>query len=219
MRLLLLSVAALALTGAAPRDWTKTVTSTTNGWRAGNPAAPRKLVEYGALNCPHCALFAKETDEAVMARVRTGKLSFEYRPFQIFPHDPAATLVARCVPLQRRFAFVHDYYANQSAVTARLRTALEDPANAAALDEAQAKGAGAANQQVLRLSGMAVIARRHGLAPAAANRCVADPAGIAWLRRTQAAGQAQGVESTPTYYLNGKKLDLRQPEELLALLR
>lgn len=222
MRPLLLTAAALALAGAAPaapRDWTRTVAETPAGWRTGNPAAPVKLIEYGAMNCPHCAHFSRETDSAVMARVRSGRLSFEFRPYLIFPHDPAATLVARCVPLQRRFAFVRDYYAEHDSILARLRAALGTEAGQLAIDAGKAKGVGGTNQAYLKLSGMGPIAARYGLTAAAANRCVADPQGIAWLRRTQPAAKAAGVDQTPTYFLGSRKLAITQPDELLELLR
>lgn len=210
---------AAAITAAAPRDWSQTVASTPVGWRAGNPSAPLKLVEYGSLNCPHCAHFARETDPSIMAGVRTGRVSFEYRPYLIFPHDVAATLVARCVPLSRRFAFVHDYYAQSAAMTERLRAAMNKPEQDAALKAAARQGMGAFNAKVMAITGMGQLAARYGLPPAAANRCVSDKSGLDWLQRTQAAAKASGINGTPTYLLNGDKLDLGNPEELLAKLR
>jgi protein-disulfide isomerase len=193
-----------------------TVTTPT-GWRAGTAAAPLKLVEYGSLNCPHCAHFSQAADEQIMGQVAAGRASFEFRPYLIFPHDPAATLVARCVPLSRRFAFTRDYYRNAAAITERLRTAMAR--DEAAFAAAREQGIGAFNRKVLGATGMTAVAARHGLTPAAANRCVADPAGLAWLQRAQAAAKADGVSGTPTYRLNGQKLDVGTPEELLAKLK
>ena len=54
---------------AAPagQAWADKVTVTPDGgWLMGNPDAPIKLVEYGALSCSHCAEFA----EAGFAKLR-----------------------------------------------------------------------------------------------------------------------------------------------------
>ena len=219
MKLALLVGAALTLTAAAPRDWSHSVIDTATGWRAGQAGAPLKLVEYASLNCPHCAHFSQAADERIMAQVKTGRVSFEYRPYLIFPHDVAATLVARCVPPSRRFAFTRDYYRNTGAMTERLRGAMADGAQRAALDAAREKGMGAFNQKVLAITGMGTLAARHGLGAAAANRCVADPAGLRWLQKAQGAAKAAGISGTPTYRLNGQPLDARSPEQLLAALK
>lgn len=219
MRSIILAAAALSLTAAAPRDWSKTVTSTAVGWRAGNPAAGAKLVEYGSPNCSHCAHFAEATDAQIMAKVKTGKVSFEYRPYMIFPHDVAAALIARCVPLQRRFAFVHDYYGNSAAITDRLRKAMADSTQDAALKAASEKGMGAFNQKIVAVTGMGTLAARYGLTPAVTNRCVADTAGLDWLQKAQTAAKSAGIKGTPTYELNGRRLSIGSPEELLAALK
>lgn len=219
MRLAFLALAALSLSGAAPRDWTKTVVGTPVGWRAGNPAAASKLVEYGSPNCPHCARFAEVADAPIMAKVKTGKLSFEYRPYMIFPHDVAAALIARCVPVQRRFAYVHDYYRNSGAITDKLRTAMADSGQNAALEAAREAGIGAYNRKVLAITGMAAIAARYGVTPAMANRCVADQASLDWLQKAQTAAKAAGVRGTPTFFLNGERLDVGSPDELIEALK
>lgn len=222
MRTTILAVAALSLTAAAAAaapDWTKTVANTSAGWRTGNPAAATRLVEYGSPNCSHCAHFAEATDARIMEKVKSGKLSFEYRPYLIFPHDVAAALIARCVPLQRRFAFVHDYYGNSAAITDKLRSAMADSARNAELEAAREAGIGAYNRKLAAVTGMGAIAARYGLTPAATNRCVADKAGLDWLQKAQTAAKDGGVTGTPTYMVNGERLNLSSPEELLAALK
>lgn len=219
MKLVPILGAAVAVTAAAPQDWSRNVVNTAVGWRTGQAAAPLKLVEYASLNCPHCAHFSEAADERIMTQVRTGRVQFEYRPYLIFPHDVAATLVARCVPLSRRFAFTQDYYRNSGAITERLRAAMADGTRRAALDAAKEQGVGAFNRQVVAVTGMDTLAARHGLPPAIAGRCVADPAGLSWLQKTQSAAKAAGVSGTPTYRLNGQPLSVRSPEQLLAALK
>ena len=60
MILTLFAAAAVAATPAA---------NTPVGWVIGSPKAPKSLVEYASLNCPHCAAFSREATPALMAAV------------------------------------------------------------------------------------------------------------------------------------------------------
>lgn len=217
MRLPLLLAAALcaapALTAATPpaqtamkkgaaTDWTKVVTDTGNGWRMGNPKAPNKLVEYGSFNCGHCAEFAKAAMPAIRKQVAAGKLSFEFRPKQVFPHDPSATVLALCTGKARVFAYTDDYMGEARKVMDRLRTAYEtDPET---MEKAQKDGLLTMSATLARLGNMAPIAARHGVTAARAAKCLADPALIARVEANEKAALAAGVTRTPTFFLNGK---------------
>src|SRR5919112_206229 len=107
VRLLLALAAALALPAAAPaqpraaqaqRDWTRIVVATPQGvFRMGNPAATVRLVEYGSITCPHCAAFEAEGGATLRNQyVRSGRVSWEYRPFMLFPTDPGVFMLLRC---------------------------------------------------------------------------------------------------------------------------
>src|SRR5437870_4258034 len=112
MRALVLAFAALALLAApaassaqrrapvAHRDWSLVAVRTPEGGvRIGNPAAPVKLIEYGSITCPHCAAFSADGAAALRARyVRTGRVSWEYRPYLIFPTDPGIFMLLNCLP-------------------------------------------------------------------------------------------------------------------------
>jgi hypothetical protein len=82
----------------AARDWTATVVQTAEGgFRMGNPDARIKLVVYASITCPHCATFAASGTEPLMADyVRGGQVSWEYRPFLIFPSDPGIFQLLAC---------------------------------------------------------------------------------------------------------------------------
>ena len=98
--------AAPARKAAAPAavDWSKRVAATPEGgFVMGNPAAKVKVVEYGSLTCPHCAAFSNSAKAGLAARVRTGKVSFEFRNYVLNGIDVAATLVARCGGTARFF--------------------------------------------------------------------------------------------------------------------
>jgi protein-disulfide isomerase len=208
---LLLAGAAAAAQPQTARNWTQAVVSTPVGWRVGNPQAKIKLVEYGSLNCPQCAHYSEFATAPIMAAVKAGRASFEYRPFLIFPHDIAATLIARCVPAARRFGFIESYYHATDGFNDKLRAA----------DPASLKGANIAetNRKLVVASGMAPLAARFGLTPTTVNRCVSDPAGRAWLQDAYSKAKEAGVTGTPTFLINGKKVEFSDTAELNALLK
>jgi len=193
---------------------TMPVAATPTGWVIGSPKAPKSLVEYGSLNCPHCAAFSREATPTLMAAVRAGRLRYEYRPFLIFPHDIAATLIARCVPVSRRFAFVEQYYASSAGFTEKLRGA-----DQASLEAVKAKGEGDYNRAVVAATGMKPLAARFGLTGAAVDRCVADPKAIAWLDGIYQKAQAAGISGTPTFFLNGERAEFATLDAVKAALK
>jgi protein-disulfide isomerase len=190
------------------------VNDTPNGWQIGRRTAPKTLVEYGALNCPHCAAFNQEAGPKIMAAVKAGRVRFEYRPFQIFPNDPAATLIARCVPVSRRFQFVDAYYKNARDFAAKLQAA-----DQSVLDAAGQQGDAAVNRLMVKLTGVKPLAARFGLTGAAVDRCISDPKAIAWVERSLKAAQDAGVTGTPTFLLNGQKIEFTSFDDVTAKLK
>src|SRR5687767_4143934 len=79
-------------------DWTQVVSETPEGgYRMGNPDAPVKLIEFASITCPHCAEFAEAGAEPLESTfVRSGQVSWEYRPYMIFPTDPGIFALLRC---------------------------------------------------------------------------------------------------------------------------
>lgn len=205
-------------TEARGPDWSRLAATTEFGWRMGNPAAPHKLVEYGALNCPHCAHFDGEAHDTIVAAVRSGKASFEYRPFPIFALDPAATLIARCLPAPAAMAYIHEYYATQPAIQARWDKALTDPARRAAIEAAAKTEDPKINKLALDAAGLAPLAGRHGLGAGKVDACITAKAQGVWLDKAYHAAQRAGVQSTPTLILDGKTIDIPTPAALAAML-
>ena len=65
---------------AAPADtaWVDVVSKTElGGYKMGNPEAPLKLVEYGAISCPTCAQFSVQASEELHEIVNSGRVSME----------------------------------------------------------------------------------------------------------------------------------------------
>ena len=108
------TAAAAPIAAPAGQDWTQTTSvSPAGGYVLGNPDAPVKLVEYGALTCPHCAVFSGEASAPLTAMVKTGRLSWEFRTFMIHPLDLPVEVLVRCQGPEPAFALTEQTYAAQ----------------------------------------------------------------------------------------------------------
>lgn len=222
--ILVLSAAALALPAAAPaqprpaaaRDWTRTVVATPEGgFRMGNPAARVKLVEYLSLTCPHCADFARQgTPRLIANHVRTGRVSLEYRNFVLNPIDAAASLLARCAGPAHVFRFAERLFATQPQWIARAENAIRS--------QSEQLNALPIADRLVRLgeeSGLTAIAAEHGVPAARARTCLADQAGLERLGEIYRAAEALGVNGTPTFLINGARVEANSWPQIEALIR
>lgn len=207
-RLFLLWAAAIgfaaAPAAAAAPDWTKTVAATSaGGLRMGNPAARVKLIEYGSLACPTCARFAADSAVPLMAQVRSGAVSFEFRNFVLNAPDIAATMLTRCTAPAQYFRANEQFFDAQPAWLGRI--------GASPASEMERIAQLQPLQQVAALAaagGLDTLALKVGLTPARAKSCLADQAGldrILAVRRT--ASETHGVRGTPTFFVNGVKAE------------
>jgi len=223
--LALLSILALAVPASAKApakepahpvaraDWTRTFSVTTQGgFRMGNPKAGIAVVEYGSLTCPHCRHFAETAVNPLVAQyVRTGKASYEFRPFILDGIDVAANLVARCNGPAPFFPMAADLYATQPMWRARISDA--DMERLGALPQSQMM-VGIAEQAGLILTGAA-----HGIAPAKARACLGDEAAAERLAAMRQAASASGVKGTPTLLVNGKVVPVYDWDSLQPFLK
>jgi protein-disulfide isomerase len=199
------AIAAIIAAAPAPaqvKDWTNTVAlSADDGFTVGNPDAPVKLVEYASLTCPHCARFSKDASKPLMAYVRQGKVSYEFRNYVLNGVDLAATLLAHCAGPKRFFPFVERLYATQPTWVSKISNLSgTEKEKLAAVPEAERLGA------VARAGGLLQAASVFGVTQAKAKQCLADPALMARLDSLRDKGSAAGVQGTPTFYLNGRRL-------------
>jgi protein-disulfide isomerase len=212
VRLLLVAVASFLLAGvsteAAPRravkpartDWTRIVAATPEGgYRMGNPAAAVKLVEYGSISCPHCARFADESAGLRGVYVKSGRVSFEYRPYLLFPTDPGIFMLLRCQGAAGFFGAIDKLYADQAVWEARLRAL--PPERIAQIQAMTPKARIAA---LVKVTGVDAYFRQRGMAPARIQACLADDRNLDALVAITERGSRQGVDSTPTLYINGQ---------------
>ena len=212
--LLLAAVAPAAKpnTKAAPADWSRTVVATPQGgYRMGRPNAPLKLVEYGSLVCPHCRHFAETgVDPLVSGYVKSGKVSYEFRPYILSGLDIAATLLATCGGARSFFPIAHDFYSAQAAWSSRIDQAQSD--RIASLPESQMYA------EFAKASGILPIAAARGISPQRANQCLRDGAAALRLAKIAETAAGLGVTGTPTFFVNGRKTDAYDWPSLKPLL-
>ena len=195
------ALVALALLGATPaRDWRQVSTRTPTGAHLiGNPAAKVKLIEYASYTCPHCAEFAAESGPVLKDRmIRNGWVSLEYRHLIRDGLDLAAAVLARC-------AGPKAFPATSEAIFAAQPQWLER-----GFEFQQANGQRIAMYpklgQVRALAdgaGLTQMLQARGLSAAAIDACFADTAEVDRILKMTADTPA-GVDSTPSFFVNGK---------------
>ncbi len=190
---------------ASATDWTTVVSATEDGgYRMGNPDARVKLVEFGSYTCSHCGDFYKDAVAHLEPEyVKTGKVSYEFRPFMLNIYDFAATKLAMCQGTERFFNWTNELYGNQEGWIepfTKITEAEVAPLRSLPLGQ-QVRGLALAGQ-------LNVFAARRGLPTAEFDKCLADEEQMESLANLQQkAVETYRIEGTPTFLLNGKKVD------------
>jgi len=145
----------------------------------GSESAPITVIEYASMTCPHCAHFSETTFPELKKRyIDTGKVRFIFREFPLDRLAFAGFLLARCVPSDKYFPMIETLFAQQRDWV------VEKP-----------------------LQPMRAIAKQAGVSQEAFDACLEDHKLIEGIEkvRSQAADKF-GVNSTPTFFVNGKRL-------------
>lgn len=161
----------------------------------GDPNAPVTLVEYASLTCPHCAAFNME----VLPRIKenfidTGKVRLVYRDVYFDGPGLWAAMMARCAGPERFFGVIDLLY------------------------ETQAEWARASDATEISRA-LYSVGRQAGLTDAEMDACMQDQD---WAERLVAEYQknaaADGINATPTFLIDGEKVQNMPYEELAARL-
>lgn len=199
----------------AGQNWADTYSVTPEGgYLQGNPNAPIKLVEFAALSCSHCADFSEKSAAELRDNfIGSGRVSLEVRFFMLNALDVPATLLATCsapeatLPLAKAFwAWQKDMFTNLQANEAALQAASQLPPE-------QRFGA------IAKAGGMDAFFASRGVAADQASACLANTAKATQLvEATNKASQEFGITGTPTFLLNGTKLDVNTWEAVKVAL-
>lgn len=191
---------------AAPAgtSWTqKVVTTEEGGYLIGNPDAPLKLVEYGSLTCPACARFAAEGVPPLMEKyVASGRVSFEFRSFLIHgPLDLALTRLIGCSTPEAALPLADQVWANLGPIQDRAF------ANQAALASTNGLPENERFVKFGELTGLYEFFAARGISEDQARTCMADFASLERLAKLSEGYSSDGINSTPTFMLNGRKVE------------
>lgn len=193
-----------AIPAPAGTSWTEVVNvSDEGGYVLGNPDAPLKVVEYGSLTCPACAAFSEEGMSPLIENyVSKGTVSFEFRSFLIHGSlDLALTRLIGCSAPEAAIPLSDQVWANLSEIQEKAY------ANQAALQSISSLPENERFVKYGELTGLYDFFAARGISEDQARQCLGDFASLERLAKFSEGYTAEGIDRTPTFLLNGKKLD------------
>jgi protein-disulfide isomerase len=155
----------------------------------GDEKAPIQVIEYMSMTCPHCANFHNKTFDAIKTKyVDTGKVRFIIREFPFDPVATAAFMLARSNPQDpKQLATPQQYFAMVSMLFKQQR-AWAAPAD---------NNVRNALLQSVKLA---------GYSQQTFEACLTNQKLLDDVNATAKRGADEfGVNSTPTFLINGKK--------------
>lgn len=154
----------------------------------GSADAPITIIEYSSMTCGHCATFHNDTLPGLKEKyIKTGKVKYIVREFPLDQLATAAFMLGRCLPKRDAyFDFVDVLYAKQ-----REWAYVED-----------------------RVGALKTIAKQAGFTDETFKACLDDKKLFAQVLAVKNAGSAEfRIRSTPTFFVNGTRLEGAQPLE------
>jgi len=155
----------------------------------GSEKAPVTIIEYASMTCSHCAHFATTTFPELQKRyIDTGKVRFILREFPLDPLAAAGFMLARCAGKDKFMPIVEALFAKQP------EWMVQKP-----------------------IEPLKAIARQFGFTDQSFSQCLANQGVLDNIQAVRdRAAEKLGVNSTPTFFVNGKKLTGDQPIDAMA---
>lgn len=149
----------------------------------GKEDAPVTIIEYASITCPHCADWHDEVFPALKPRIDAGEVKFVFREFPTPPQDIALAgfAISRCAGEAKYFDALDDFFANQDKMIQAARTGTVG--------------------DFLRAT-----AARYGVDANEFAACTRDDVLYGRMVEIIEGGQAMGVNSTPSFFLNGERM-------------
>jgi protein-disulfide isomerase len=165
--------------GASPGDVQSLLSVGTDDRILGDPNAPITIIEYASMTCPHCAHFAHDVlPELKKKWIDTGKVKLVFRDFPLDSEAVRASMIARCAPPDRFYAFVETFFTDQD------------------------KWVTAPDFQGV----LTRFAELGGMSKAQVDKCLADSKlEDRILNSRLVASKDLDVNATPTFFINGTK--------------
>jgi protein-disulfide isomerase len=146
----------------------------------GAEGAPVTMIEYASMTCTHCAAFHAETYPVLKSKyIDTGKVRFVLREFPLDPLAAAGFMLARCAGPDKRNALVDLLFSQQK--------------NWAFVDKP--------------VEALAATVKQAGITQSSFESCLKDQKLYDQVNaEREQASTKFGVNATPTFYINGKKV-------------
>jgi protein-disulfide isomerase len=145
----------------------------------GSDKAPVTIIEYASMTCPHCAHFSITTFPELQKRyIDTGKVRFIFREFPLDALAAAGFMLARCAGNDKFMPIVETLFAKQS------EWMVQQPVPA-----------------------LREISKQFGFTQQSFDECLANQKVLDGIQDVRdRAAEKLGVNSTPTFFINGKRL-------------
>jgi protein-disulfide isomerase len=145
----------------------------------GSDKAPVTVIEYASMTCPHCAHFSQDTYPELKKRyIDTGKVRFIFREFPLDALAAAGFMLARCAGKDKFLPIIETLFAKQQDWV------VKEP-----------------------IEPLKAIAKQFGFTEESFNQCLANQKVLDNIQAVRdRASEKLGVNSTPTFFINGKRL-------------
>ena len=155
----------------------------------GSDKAPVTIIEYASMTCPHCAHFSETTFPELQKRyIDTGKVRFIFREFPLDALAAAGFMLARCAGNDKFMPVIETLFAKQRDWM------VEKP-----------------------IEPLRAIAKQFGFTQETFDACLANQKVLDGIQDVRdRAAEKLGVNSTPTFFVNGQKLSGDQSIDALA---
>lgn len=153
----------------------------------GDPNAPVTLVEYASWTCPACLVFHTRVLPSIKTDyIDTGKVKLVFREFPTAPANVtvAGFALARCTEGEAYYDMLDELFVRQDAILTLAR------------------------QGGPVVEALKQVASNHGVeGDEAFEACLESAENRDAIRASIAAARGDGVDSTPTFFLDGVRMD------------
>jgi protein-disulfide isomerase len=145
----------------------------------GDDKAPVTMIEYASMTCPHCAAFSTETLPKLKEQyIDTGKMKYILREFPLDPIAAGAFMLARCRDKDQFYPVVELLFSTQR------QWAVQNP-----------------------LEPLFKVVKQTGFTDESFKACLANQKILDGIQAVRdKAAQKFNVQSTPTFFINGKRV-------------
>jgi protein-disulfide isomerase len=145
----------------------------------GSDKATVTIIEYASMTCPHCAHFSETTFPELKQRyIDTGKVRYTLREFPLDALAAAGFMLARCAGNDKYMPIVETLFAKQA------EWVVKEP-----------------------IGPLKSIAKQFGFTEESFNQCLANQKVLESIQAVRDyAVEKLSVNSTPTFFINGKRM-------------